>query len=196
MRIAVGLCLSFLFQSASLGGTVTFDPDPFLDSKYIWGTQGGGPFVDVWVEPEAMQNFQFVQLVIGSDSLQLLGFEYSPDFLAAAGLTSPIVADPIFSDWTWSFAVGGMLQSPVDRIWVGTLEFFGIGEGEYSIEVDGQRDAGFSRIMNTSGESEELNGYGHVFLGVPEPSTLALLAMGTLTILRRPSRIKPPLPLG
>jgi hypothetical protein len=193
VRIAIGLCVGFLFHSVALGGTVTFDPArAVLDAGAgDWGLVS----FDVSVAADEFGEFDSVDILFGADSPPFIQFEFAPEFVQSSQVRTE-GPPSINTAYAFEWYVGAVMSSPTSSILLGTLtvDMSQVKFGQYAIYVSSDRDSGISYLSTSDDGTEPLFGYAEII--IPEPATLALLAVGSLTVLRRPSRIKPPLPLG
>lgn len=168
------------FRNASSGGdTLSLTGNP---SGFLTGT------IDVVITQSTNDPFSSLDIIFASDTVMFESFSFSPEFLM-----------PVFTFGTFTnsdqtalaneFKISGASLSNNMAIGefgfnVGTLTIIAPGDiGTYTIFVDSSLEAnGVSKIGVIGGTPDPLFGYTTVI--VPEPTTLILLGLGAVVVLR------------
>jgi hypothetical protein len=166
-----------------------------LSAASVWGGEAiftdvqnhvpsGTPVVlNVTVAAGSLGNIDAVDLMIGWNRAQDLGFTYSAAFTAAmtTNLTPPVYDLGLYTNdvFVGGADVGGIGAT---SILVGsvTLQTDGLVVGAYPVMISSDVSA-----LSFEGTTEGVLGTGMVYIDVPEPAGLSLLALGSLLTLRR-----------
>jgi hypothetical protein len=150
----------------------------------------GSPIsVDVAVGPASLTQYNFANILIGSDDATGLGFSYAQDWM----LAFDTVFSPEFNQegvYPQEVKVGGDksgIPLQLSSLALGTVvvDTTGMANGSYTLTIDYTRDA-LSELAYTGEESYHDPMFGtFYFTIIPEPAMLALLALGGLTVLGR-----------
>jgi len=177
-KAITGVCVSAaLAGSSALGGTVSFDPpvrevDPSISTVTTF---------EVGIAASDLGTFEGLDMVIGSDDLQIVRWDYG-DYTRFFEDVRPAGIYP--SDVRIShFALPTAMPFSVGEV---TVDAAGLPPGLYQVVVDAERDNVRSRIQLGLAE-DPLYGEGFVSV-IPEPGTLALLALGALGLAWRRQR--------
>jgi len=195
-NFAAMLVVSGFAVSSSLGAVVTFQPVTPGGNIVQEGAIPASIEFETWVLPETSSfanQIEAFNILIGSSQLDIDSFAYTQDFITAAGgfLTPPTVVGTYPSD----LFVGGFTsddrQAPAPLGYLlGTVSVSfqpgtaGVGMGDYNFGVDSVFDGDTSSI-GRGDFVESIRSAGGVVSVVPEPATLGLLALGTLSLIRR-----------
>jgi len=184
MKKVAASCVALLASASSLfAGTVTFSPNPIVIDPF------NGPStaqLAVSVAATEFGTLQSVDLVIGSDDLDISNFVYDPGFISATAFRSTPTYDNLPQVYPFNAQLGGFLNEDAASILVGsfTIDAAGLAAGDYSVEVSSVLDDGRSGLGSPLGDVEGLLGSVRVQV-VPEPATLALLCLGSVGLIRR-----------
>ena len=196
--------LPIVIAIASTGasaGTVSFlNPSDSIVPNELWlpGLFQRGTY-EIWITETTNDSFTSIDLVIGSKDLLLPldGWVFADSFLR--DLTSASVTDEVdqlLVDNELRIRGANLLGDRIPvPIMIGTLTVdtsiadFGFYEifVDHILETDGISRIGFADLPD-----DLLFGLTTVFVGVPEPTTLALLSLGTLMILGHRRRRRTP----
>ncbi|MCP4591094.1 MAG: PEP-CTERM sorting domain-containing protein [bacterium] len=172
-----------LLAAPSFGGYADFTPA--IVDNVIAGTP---IIVDVDLVEDGLGDFDAAFALIGSDSATNLSFSFSTDWTTEFSTTyGPTNADGgLYAQGVY---VGGEGGSGVGGITMGTLtiDTTGMLDGDYTVEIDSGYDDDTSGLYSGYGEEEDFEDLYGVFdfTIVPEPSGLALMALGVVAMLRR-----------
>lgn len=168
--------------AVAYAGTVSFEPqervvDPAVSTRTTF---------EVVISETPLGTFESVDLILGSDDLQITEWEFAffviCDFGACA---DPAGVYPSDLQFGWF----GPPVLPPFHLGTLTVDASGLGRGTYSVIVDAQRDGGRSTLaLGTN--IDTLFGSATVTV-IPEPATLALLAIGAVFSFHRSPRPHP-----
>lgn len=173
MMMTVWVLAAFAVPSA-FGGTVSFDPpvrevDPSISTVTTF---------EVGIAASDLGMFEALDMIIGSDDLQVVSWDFG-DYTRFFELVLPAGIYP--SDLRIShFTAPVAMPFSAGEV---TVDAAGLQPGMYQVVVDADRDNLWSRIQLGLAD-DPLYGEGFVSV-IPEPGTLALLALGTLGLARR-----------
>ncbi len=173
--ITVTRLVAALANAPVLGGIVAFDP-PVQEVDLAGNTRV--TFAVSIASTETLAALAAVDLVIYYDDLFLVDWQYAPPF---QGLDLPCKWIPCPSQLFVSAFVNTPVTSPA-RLGTLTVDATGLPLGQYTVAVDPDRDGGYSGA-SFLGEFEPLSGQGVVRV-IPEPTTLALLTLAVLGLVR------------
>jgi len=135
--------------------------------------------------------FESASLVIGSDTLTVSALTYTADWTSRCGgfcydPTEPggVYASDLF---VGGFASTQLAPSTDPPYLLGVVQITapaGLPEGIYAFGVDSVRDGETSSLGRGDLVDSSVSGFGTITI-VPEPATLGLLALGTLSLIRR-----------
>jgi hypothetical protein len=140
-------------------------------------TAGTDAVFNITLSVETLTTFDAADVVVGWNQTQALSFAYSPEWVAALAIESPIAPLGVY---TTDVFVGGSNPTAVGAsLLLGTLTVTttGLADGDYIVQVDGAADS--ISTLTLTGANEPLAGFGTIHV-VPEPSSLALLAMAAI----------------
>lgn len=166
--------LVLVVAAASFGGVV-FSPEK-QDVK------PGEPAVFILTVENAEQ-FNGADIVVGSDDVLSMSFVYSetwkssmPGGWPSAGANpAGVYASDLYL--TGNNVIGGFFNSL--ELGTLTIDTTGLKNGIYTLKIDSDFDGFFSSLSTGEGL------YSSASFSVPEPATMALLALGGLLIARR-----------
>ena len=176
-RFAVLLLVVVLSTSHAVGAIVEFTLIPWygdLTMKF-----------EVTVIPEVEGGFDSADMLFGSDyGLVMLDFEYSLEWRAAfLGVTQPVPVGiyPFQDLWISGYS---LWLNDIPSLFAGILTVGPAGPvyPPWCFGVDGNRD-GFSSLGQ-----QGVPDYAYGRYVTPEPTTVGLLAVAALAVLRRPTR--------
>ena len=179
-KVAAVLLMVAFVNTHAYGGIVSFDPSKREVDPSTGGTTAT---FDVSVATNGGAGFNSADLLIGSNDLALMSFDYTQEALDAFGFFITNPPAPNTSFYADGFSIGGFAPGGLaSGIILGTLtvDAAGLAAGEYTVMVDSSIDGGFSNLD----ASESISGFGTVSV-VPEPATITLLALAALGFLRR-----------
>ena len=184
-RTAICLSVSAFATVSEFGGTVTFDPP-------LVAVDSSAPPLsfEVWLETE-VGGIDSVDMIIGSDTVPMSpeDWVYSDEATWAFGPHEEPGEQGVYPygiGGIGGFAFMASLPSPF-RLGTLSVEVSSLGYGEYVLQVNGERDEGRSNI-GFGAVSDPLSCLATIWVGIPEPGTVGLLACGSLTLLRGRSR--------
>ena len=182
-KFAVVLLVVGFTHVSAFGGIVTFSPDkPTVDLNV-------DPFVtlDVFVDQLVGVNnsFQSIDILLGSNGLDLVSFTFDPGLVFAFSEVTP---NPGFGVYASEIKLGGFAIGPIavaGPTLVGSLVVRGLEASidNFSVIVDGFND-GDRSVAVLGAVRDPLVGTGFVNV-IPEPATITLLALASLALVRR-----------
>lgn len=182
--LLIGISLGCLLAAPALGALATFEGlNPGSMGNEVWVDAGTDAQFNITLSVQTLAEFNLADLIIGSNEVPDLSFEFSPAWTAAMStLTGPMYDNGFYAQDVY---VGGSSTASVGTsLLLGTLtvKTDGLPDGDYIISIDGANDA--TSVLGMNADSEELNGFGTIH--IPEPSCLGLLlAAGFIACLRR-----------
>ena len=180
-RFAALLLVVAVANSHAVGAIVQFSPES-VGLSSGWNMRAT---FDVTVIPEVEGGFDTADIVFGSNyGLVMADFAYSDEWNAAFATVPPPMTTGIYASDLWISGNGPMLND-LPSLFAGTLtvDAGGLFFGDYYFGVDAGVD-GFSSL-GQRGVPDLAYGGAEVYVGIPEPSAVGLLALASLAVLRR-----------
>lgn len=182
--LVIGVSLACLLAPPAFGALATFEGlNPGSIGSEVWVSAGTDAQFNLTLSVETLAGFNLADVVIGSNEVPDLSFEFSPAWTAAMSTVTGPMYDNGF--YTQDAYVGGNSTASVGKsLLLGTLtvKTDELADGDYIIQIDGASDA--TSVLGLDANTEELAGFATIH--IPEPSCIGLLAVaGFIGLLRR-----------
>lgn len=170
-QMTIAYILIILSATSSSGETVRFDPPVQTVDLHSGSTT---TTFDVYVENTGdSDTFDAIDMLIGSDTLILTDFTFEQNFLLATGIFSNITPFDGQAGYLYAIFTGGFSFVPFTRptfIGTVTVDIGQLGEGDYFVEVNVDKDNGLSKIIS-EGVTENLFGSATVSVVTLQPGS-------------------------
>jgi hypothetical protein len=172
--LMISLCGILVVASTSFGATVIFDPAVAIcpmNQPFVFNVSLQGPAA-----------FSSADMNFIADAGTLSFTAGGPVAWGGTRVTANAANDITAS--FWMSAAGTNSGAATATVGTLTIDITGLPVGIYHIVVNGDVD-GVSYMGFNTLDPEAITGVGTFLIGIPEPATMALLALGGLLVARR-----------